>query len=611
MIRSLILIIGVIVVFVVFALRLINIQLIDKRYTLDAANNAQRIEKIYAPRGIMRDRNGVVLATNQIAYDVEVISSRLSNLDTARLAEVLQEPLSSVRKQLKKARIQAPYRPFAILRGLMIKDYAALQEKVSIFEGVSMRKRTFRKYPQVYGGNVMGYVGEVNDYVMKSHPEYDLGDYLGISGIESSYEEVLRGVSGRKYIVVDNRNRDVGSFANGEYDMQPVMGAELTLTIDAKLQALGEELMRGKRGSIVAIEPSTGEILALLSAPSYDPNALVGRYRSRNYTVLSRDSVNKPLYDRAILAEYPPGSPFKILNALIGLQEGVVTNETQYTCIDGFHFGSLHVGCHCKAGTLDLRGSISKSCNNYHCQILKKVLEKYPSASQGIDSWHRHIKSFGMGDYLGVDLPTGRKGFVPDGSYFNKVYQSDRWKAPTVISLAIGQGELAVTPIQLANMVAALANRGWWIRPHVVRAIDQKAISDEQYTKVNKTTIDPQYFEVIIGGMNDVFESGTARASRLEGLMMAGKTGTAQNPHGQDHSIFTSFAPLNKPKIAIAIIVENGYWGSRWAAPIASLMMESYLHDSISRPDLYRRMVEGSLTGEYRVNSVQTALPPY
>jgi len=474
-----------------------------------------------------------------------------------------------------------------------------------------MRKRTFRKYPQAYGGNVMGYVGEVNDYVMKSHPEYDLGDYLGISGIESSYEEELRGVSGRKYIVVDNRNRDVGSFANGEYDMQPVMGAELKLTIDAKLQALGEELMRGKRGSIVAIEPSTGEILALISAPNYDPNALVGRYRSRNYTVLYRDSINKPLYDRAILAEYPPGSPFKILNALIGLQEGVVTNETQYTCIDGFHFGSLHVGCHCKAGTLDLRGSISKSCNNYHCQILKKVLEKYPSASQGIDSWHRHIKSFGMGDYLGVDLPTGRKGFVPDGSYFNKVYQSDRWRAPTVISLAIGQGELAVTPIQLANMVAAVANRGWWIRPHVVRAIDGIAISDEQYTKINKTTIDPKHFEVIVAGMSDVFESGTARASRLEGLMMAGKTGTAQNPHGQDHSIFTSFAPLNKPKIAIAIIVENGYWGSRWAAPIASLMMESYLHDSISRPDLYRRMVEGSLTGEYRVNSVQTALPPY
>jgi len=611
MIRSRVLIVGVVLVFIVFVVRLINIQLIDKRYTLDAANNAQRIEKIYAPRGIMRDRNGEVLATNQIAYDVEVISSRLNHLDTVKLANVLQEPLEEVRKQLKKARIQAPYRPFAILRGLMIKDYAALQEQINMFEGVQMRKRTFRKYPKPHGGNVMGYVGEVNDYILQSHPEYDLGDYLGISGIESSYEDVLRGEAGRRYIIVDNRNRDVGSYAQGKYDMKPVMGAELQLTLDAKLQALGEELMRGKRGSIVAIEPSTGEILALVSSPSYDPNALVGRYRSRNYTILYRDSLNKPLYDRAILAEYPPGSPFKILNALIGLQEGVVSEETQYTCIDGYHFGSLHIGCHCKAGTLDLRGSISKSCNNYHCQILKRVLDKYPSASQGIDSWHRHVKSFGLGDFLGVDLPTGRKGFVPDGAYFNKVYRTDRWKAPTVISLAIGQGELVVTPIQLANMVAAVANRGWWIRPHVVRSINGTPIDDPAFTTINKTTINPEHFSVIIQGMNDVFESGTASASRLEGLPMAGKTGTAQNPHGQDHSIFTSFAPLNKPKIAIAIIVENGYWGSRWAAPIASLMMESYLHDSISRPDLYRRMVEGSLTGEYRVNSVQTELPPY
>lgn len=609
--RSRILILGVVLATAIFVIRLINIQLIDKRYTLDAANNAQRIEKIYAPRGIMRDRHGVVLATNQIAYDVEVISSQLRNLDTALLAKILGEPLEDVTKQLRKARIQAPYRPFAILRGLMIKDYAALQEQINMFEGVQMRKRTFRKYPEPHGGNVMGYVGEVNDYILKSHPEYDLGDYLGISGIESSYETELRGTAGRRYIVVDNRNRDVGPYAQGRYDVQPEMGAELQLTLDAKLQALGEELMRGKRGSIVAIEPTTGEILALVSSPSYDPNALVGRYRSRNYTILYRDSLNKPLYDRAILAEYPPGSPFKILNALIGLQEGVVEEKTTYTCIDGFRFGSLHVGCHCKAGTLDLRGSISKSCNNYHCQILKRVLEKYPTASTGIDAWHKHVTSFGLGNFLGVDLPTGRKGFVPNGAYFNKVYRSDRWKAPTVISLAIGQGELVVTPIQLANMVAAVANRGWWIRPHVVRSIDGRPIDDPAFTTVNHTTIDPEHFEVIIQGMHDVFESGTARGSRLEGLPMAGKTGTAQNPHGQDHSIFTAFAPLDKPKIAIAIIVENGYWGSRWAGPIASLLMESYLTDTITRTDLKRRMVEGSLTGEYRVQSVQTNLPPY
>ena len=609
--RSRIIPIGILVVLVLFVFRLINIQLIDTRYTLDAANNAQRIKKIYAPRGLMRDRNGTVLATNQIAFDVEVIANQLTHLDTAALARVLGEPLGSVRKQLKKALIQGRYRPFPILRGLTVKDYASIQEQIAMFEGVQLRKRSFRKYPMPIGGNVMGYVGEVNDYLMTRHPEYDLGDYLGISGIEASYETELRGEAGKRYITVDNRNRDVGSFAEGRYDEQPAMGVELQLTLDAELQALAEELMRGKRGSIVAIEPSTGEILALVSSPAYDPNALVGRYRSRNYTILYRDSINKPLYDRAILAEYPPGSPFKILNALIALQEGVVREETQYSCVDGYHFGSLHVGCHCKAGTLDLRGSIAKSCNNYHCQIFKRVLDKYPTASQGIDVWSDHVKSFGLGDFLGVDLPTGRKGFVPTGAYFNKVYRTDRWKSPTVISLAIGQGELSVTPIQLANMTAAVANRGWWIRPHLVRSINGTPNPNPEFFEVHRTSIDSQNFEVIIAGMNDVFESGTARASRLEGLPMAGKTGTAQNPHGQDHSIFTSFAPLDKPKIAIAIIVENGYWGSRWAAPIASLMMESYLNDTITRPDLYRRMAEGSLTGEYRVNQVETELPPY
>lgn len=609
--RSRLLPIGVLAILVVFVLRLINIQLIDTRYTLDAANNAQRIEKIYAPRGLMRDRDSNVLATNQIAYDVEVIASRLTNLDTLALARVLGEPIGSIRAQLKKALVQGRYRPFAIIRGLTIQDYASIQEQIAMFEGVQLRKRSFRKYPLAIGGNVMGYVGEVNDYLMNRYPEYDLGDYLGISGIEASYERELRGVSGKRYITVDNRNRDVGPFAEGRYDEQPVMGAELQLTIDSKLQELAEKLMRGKRGSIVAIEPSTGEILALVSSPTYDPNALVGRYRSRNYTILYRDSINKPLYDRAILAEYPPGSPFKILNALIALQEGVVKNETQYTCAGGFNFGALHVGCHCRAGTLDLRGSIAKSCNNYHCQIFKRVLDKYPTASQGIDAWSAHVKSFGLGDFLGVDLPTGRKGFVPSGAFYNKVYRTDRWKSPTVISLAIGQGELLVTPIQLANMTAAVANRGWWIRPHIVRNINGKPNPNQEYSVVHRTTINPAHFEVIIAGMNDVFESGTARSSRLEGLGMAGKTGTAQNPHGQDHSIFTSFAPLDKPKIALAIIVENGYWGSRWAAPIASLLMESYLNDTITRPEMYQRMVDGSLTGEYQVKSVETTLPPY
>jgi len=595
----------------IFIARLFYIQLIDERYTLNAANNAQRIEKVFAPRGVMLDRNGQVMASNQIAYDVEATPRLMKDVDTVRLAFLLGEEVDRLKRSLRKAKVYSPFRPSAILRGLTANDYARIQEEISFYPGIQLRRRILRKYITPTGGNVLGYVSEVNDYLLSKKPEYEMGDYIGISGIEASYEENLRGRAGRRYITVDNLNRDVGPLQGGKYDQKPVPGENLTLTLDATLQAYGELLMSGKRGSIVAIEPQTGEILALVSAPNYDPNALVGRYRSRNYSRLYTDSINKPLYDRGILAEYPPGSPFKVLNALIALQEGVVSPATQYTCIDGYHFGRLHVGCHCKAGTLDLRGSISKSCNNYHCQILKKTLDKYPTASQGLDQWNKHVTSFGLGQFLGVDLPTGRKGFVPNGAYYNRVYRTDRWKSPTVISLSIGQGELVVTPIQLANVAAAMANRGYWYTPHVVRQVGSNPVDPEIFHFKHMTTIDPEHFDVIIQGMADVFESGTARASRLEGLPMAGKTGTAENPHGQDHSIFMAFAPVDNPKIALAIIVENGYWGSRWAAPIASLMMEQYIHGQISRPALEKTMVEGSLVGEYRVQSVKTELPPY
>ncbi len=595
----------------IFIARLFYIQLIDERYTLNAANNAQRIEKVFAPRGVMLDRNGQVMASNQIAYDVEATPRLMKNIDTVRLASLLGEEVDRLTRALQKAKVYSPFRPSAILRGLTANDYARIQEEISFYPGIHLRRRILRKYITPTGGNVLGYVSEVNDYLLGKKPEYEMGDYIGISGIEASYEEALRGKAGRRYITVDNLNRDVGPLQGGKYDQKPVPGENLTLTLDATLQAYGELLMSGKRGSIVAIEPQTGEILALVSAPNYDPNALVGRYRSRNYSRLYTDSINKPLYDRGILAEYPPGSPFKVLNALIALQEGVITPATQFTCIDGYHFGRLHVGCHCKAGTLDLRQSISKSCNNYHCQILKKTLDKFPTASQGVNQWHKHVTSFGLGQFLGVDLPTGRRGFVPDGSYYNRVYRSERWKSPTVISLAIGQGELVVTPIQLANVAAAMANRGYWYTPHVVRQIGSNPVDPEIFHFKHVTTIDPEHFDIIIQGMADVFESGTARASRLDGLPMAGKTGTAENPHGQDHSIFMAFAPVDNPKIALAIIVENGYWGSRWAAPIASLMMEKYIHGDVSRPLLEKTMVEGSLVGEYRVHSVRTELPPY
>jgi penicillin-binding protein 2 len=394
--------------------------------------------------------------------------------------------------------------------------------------------------------------------------------------------------------MVDVHNRIKGSFQKGKYDTVPIPGAEVTTTIDIDLQRFAEALMTEKRGSIVAIEPSSGEILALVSAPTYDPNLLVGRIRSANFRKLDADTLNLPMYDRAVLAEYPPGSPFKIVNALIGLQEGVLTEYTT-------HYKSLHVGCHSDPGPYRLDKAIVASCNAYFCETYKDIIEKYPSTAEGMDAWSQHVKSFGLGRYMGNDLPTGRKGHVPDADYYNRVYPPGSWRAVTTISNAIGQGELLVTPIQLANLSATIANRGFYFTPHIVKAIDGQAISDTNFTQPKYTTIEPRYFEPIIEGMHGVYTDvdGTAYWSQIEGIEICGKTGTAENPHGQDHSIFIAFAPKDNPQIAISIFVENGYWGSRWAAPMASLLVEKYMRDSISRTDLEQRMLEGSLAEEY------------
>ena len=595
----------------VFIARLFYIQIIDPTYTLDAANNAQRIQKVYAPRGVIYDRDSVLLATNQAAYDIEVTPSLISDLDTLRLGQLLNISYEKISSILKKAKKHSPYRPSPVIRSLTSNDYAEIQEEIGFYTGISMRRRTFRKYSSSSAGNALGYIGEVNDYILSKKPEYELGDYVGISGIEASYEKYLRGKDGIEYITVDNLNRDVGPFQKGKYDIDPLPGKNITTTLDSKLQSYGELLMSGKRGSIVAIEPKSGEILSLISSPNYDPNSLVGRHRSRNYNLLYKDSINKPLYNRGLLAVYPPGSPFKIINGLIALEEGVIKPTTRYHCIDGYHFGDLHVKCHCESGSVNLRESISFSCNNYHCNIFKRTLDKFSSSSDGLDRWKTHVKSFGLGNYLGVDFISGRKGFVPDSYFYNKYYKNNRWKAPTIISLAIGQGELGVTPIQLANMTAAIANRGYWYIPHIVKSIADNKIDSIKFKTRNHTTISANNFEIVIKGMRDVFEIGTAKNSKIMGIDIAGKTGTAQNPSGQDHSIFIAFAPIKDPQIAIAVIIENGYWGSRWAAPIASLMIESYISKQSSRKDLEYKMITGSLAKEYNVTSVETPLPEY
>lgn len=595
----------------VFIARLFYIQIIDPKYTLDAANNAQRIQKVFAPRGVIYDRDSTLLATNQAAYDIEVTPSLISDLDTFRLGQLLNLSYDKITSALKKAKKYSPYRPSPVIRSLTSNDYAEIQEEIGFYPGISMRRRTFRKYSSSSAGNALGYIGEVNDYILSKKPEYRLGDYVGISGIEASYEKYLRGEDGIEYITVDNLNRDLGPFQKGKYDINPLPGQNITTTLDSKLQSYGELLMSGKRGSIVAIEPKSGEILSLISSPNYDPNSLVGRHRSRNYNLLYNDSINKPLYNRGLLAVYPPGSPFKIINGLIALEEGVIKPSTRYACIDGYHFGDLHVACHCESGSVDLRESISFSCNNYHCKIFKRTLDKFPSSADGLNRWKTHVKSFGLGDYLGVDFISGRKGFVPDSYFYDKYYKNNRWKAPTVISLAIGQGELGVTPIQLANMTAAIANRGYWYIPHIVKYIGDKKIDSIKFETPNHTTISSDNFEIVIKGMRDVFEIGTAKNSKITEIDIAGKTGTAENPSGQDHSIFIAFAPIEDPQIAIAVIIENGYWGSRWAAPIASLMIEKYISKECSRKDLENTMISGSLAKEYNVRSVETVLPKY
>lgn len=584
----------------IFLGRLFSIQVLDPTYKLSAENNAKREVKIYPPRGYIYDRNGELLVANQVGYDVMVIPRQVEPFDTALLCRLLDVDTTYVNDRIQRAIRYSRYQP-SIFFGMMSDErYARIQEELYKFPGFYTQKRLLRDYPISGAANVVGFIGEVNERFIRENPGYSMGDLTGKAGIDKSYEDVLRGKAGRRFLLVDNHNREVGRFMNGMYDTVPVPGKDVTSTIDIDLQLLGETLMAGKRGSVVAIEPSSGEILALVSAPTYDPNLLVGRKRSRNYTNLFHDSINKPLYDRGLLAEYPPGSPFKVIQALVGLQEGTLTERTTYTCHGGFHYGRLHVGCHCGGGTMALRKSISKSCNNYYCNVFKRIIENYPDAHQGMNAWNEHVRSFGLGQFLNNDLPTGKRGFVPNADYYDRAFGYTGWKAVSTISLSIGQGEMIVTPIQLANMTAAIANRGHYFTPHIVKAIEDEPIDDPHYTEPKYTTVDSVHFATVIDGMFDVFESGTARASRLGSIEMCGKTGTAENPHGQDHSIFIAFAPRENPQIAIAVIIENGYWGSRWAAPIASLMIEDYINGEITREALYNRMVEGSLEEEYR-----------
>jgi penicillin-binding protein 2 len=486
-------------------------------------------------------------------------------------------------------------------------DYARLQEKMRKYKGFYIEKRSLRDYKISAGANVLGYISEVNEWDLKNNPYYELGELTGRTGIEKQYEAVLRGQKGVKYIQKDRFNRVIGPYKNGSWDTLARPGTDLHITLEKELQEYGERLMVGKRGGIVAIEPSSGEILAMISGPTYEPSLLVGRQRSFNYSKLHNDTISKPTWDRSILAEPSPGSPFKTLQALAALQEGVISPETTFRCYNGFYVGRTKRGCHCGGGLRNMNSGIYRSCNAYFAGTFRKFYDNYETTDQAQDVWEGHMKSFGLGGYLGYDLPTGRPGRIPGKEYYDRVYGDGRWASTYIISNSIGQGEVAATPIQLANMTAAIANRGYYYTPHFFKKDGGNEIQDQRYIERKYTTIDPEHFEPVIQGMADVYQKGTAKWLQVPGVEIAGKTGTVENytriegvrTQLTDHSLFVAFAPVHNPKIALAVYIENGYYGARYAGHIASLMIEKYLKGEISRKDLEKRMLEKTLDHEY------------
>jgi len=578
----------------IFLIRLFYIQVIDDKYKLSANNNVLRSVTDYPARGLVYDRNGKLLVFNEAVYDLMVTPRQVSEMDTLEFCRLLGISKEEFDKKLARARQYSRVKASVFEKQISAQTYAVLQERLFRFKGFFVQPRTLRRYPEKILAHTLGYIGEVDDRVIQSNPYYKQGDYIGISGVERSYEEELRGKRGVRIVMVDVHNREKGSFADGRYDTLPVSGLNLKTTIDFQLQKLGEELMRNKAGSVVAIEPSTGEILALVTNPSYDPNLMVGRERTVNYRQLMKDPL-KPLFNRATQAYYPPGSTFKMVNALIALQEGIMTPNTVYP--HSFVVGSKSVKCHPHPPGVSLAAAVQYSCNPYFCNVFKSFVDSrnFKSSEEGYAKWREYVLSFGIGRIIGVDMPHELKGLVPSVDYYNKLYGKGRWRASTIFSLGIGQGELGVTPLQMANIVCVIANKGFYYIPHVVREIDKSKNKTRNLHLMQRTQIDPVHFESIHDGMQQVVDAGTARVAKFGDIIICGKTGTAQNPHGKDHSLFVAFAPRQNPKIAIAVMVENSGYGSQWAAPIASLMIEKYLTDSITRPDLYGRMIEGKL----------------
>jgi penicillin-binding protein 2 len=573
--------------------RLFIIQVVKSSYRLSADNNVLRYVTQYPARGLILDRNGKLIVYNQAAYDLMVIPSQVVSIDTAAFCDLLGITNDLFRKQMKLAVNYSRRAPSVFLKQVSNETYARFQEQMVTYPGFYVQPRTLRKYSKPIAPHVLGYVSEVDDGLIKKNPYYKPGDYIGKSGIEESYEKFLRGKRGVKIFLVDVFSRIKGSYAQGKLDTVAVQGADITTGIDLDLQDYGERLMKNKRGSVVAIEPETGEVLSLISAPDFDPALLVGRVRGENFAKLLGDTIEQPLFNRATMASYPPGSTFKPINGLIGLQEKVINPQTLFEC----HRGYLFVECHVHPSPLNIVGAVGNSCNAYFCQTYRRVLENpaYNSIADAYDKWKSYLNEFGFGSKLGTDFANELSGFIPTTGYYDKYYGKGRWKALTVISMAIGQGEVGTTPLQMANMTAAIANRGYFYTPHIVKSIGTDHTVDQRFTVKHIIDIDTANFEQIVKGMELAVVSGTAAGVKLKDIIICGKTGTAQNPHGANHSVFIAFAPKDHPKIAIAVYVENAGFGATYAAPIASLMIEKYLKGQITNIALEKRILEMNL----------------
>jgi len=577
-----------IVVGAVFALRLFYIQVVDSSYKQAAETNAIKTVIQYPFRGLIYDRDGRLLVENTPVYDLMVVPKEAREPDTLRLAKLLNLPYEDVRERLKKARSYSSVKPSIFYQKLTTQDIAHIQDNLIDFPGFYINARTARGYSHSSLSHALGYIAEISPKQLEdtsNYKGYRPGDYIGKSGIELEYEKYLMGQRGVKHIMVNVRGIEKGPFKDGAYDTLSVAGENLYSTIDLELQKYGEYLMNGAKGSVVAIEPSTGEVLAYISAPFYDPNLFTGKDYGKNYMQLLTDP-NKTMFNRPIMASSnPPGSIFKLAQALIALQEGVITPNTGYPCNQ-----ALVTCSHAHQAPSNLSIAIKTSCNPYFYQVFRATINQgkstntFKDTALGLAEWREKITSFGFGTKLGIDLPNEKQGIIASPNMYNKIYGENRWKFSTIYSLSIGQGELGVTPLQMANFMAIIANRGYYITPHLVRAVGENGKPLKDYQKKHYASVDAVHYPPVVQGMADVVSSGTGRNSSLAhlGIEVCGKTGTAENPQGKDHAVFVAFAPKENPKIAIAVYVENAGFGAQSAAPIAGLMMEKYLTDSIS-----------------------------